>query len=143
MGECSRGLNIKIHISINRIEVDVPFICVCTGLHDLLSDKFLCVWWTRSLEPVNAIKEYIISRKCEIMYDSMALRNRNRLPGVVVNMLSLSSAIGTVLSKQCGFESWEWLLHANVFGDWEFIFSKILLVGPTLGIGHLFYLLIS
>lgn len=77
MDECSRGLNIKkIHISFKRIEVDVPFICVCTGLHDLLSDKFLYVWWTRSLESVNAIKEYIISRKCEIMYDSTALRNR-------------------------------------------------------------------
>jgi len=47
---------------------------------------------------------------------------------VVVNMLSLSSAIGTVLSKQWWFKSWEWLLHANVFGDWEFIFSKICLV---------------
>lgn len=41
MDEYSRGLNIKkIHISFNRIEVDVPFIRICTGLHDLLSDKF-------------------------------------------------------------------------------------------------------
>ena len=145
MDECSRGLNLKIiHISFNRIGVDVPFICVCSGLHDLLSDKFSYVWWTRSVEPVNAIKEYIISRKCEIMYDSMAslfiikclfYPLYNPPPGVFIigSMLSLSSAIGTVLSKRCGFESWEWLLHANVFGDWEFIFSKILLGRTNFG----------